>query len=118
MRFRIVLTLVTLFMITFLTACLSVAVSFEALASQPGNGSATERGSISGKISSVGDALFSVDVRKSEDVATLQFVIDDSTKVEGKLEVGAMATVDYRTNGTKNVALHIVVQPAKVLRSR
>jgi tetrahydrodipicolinate N-succinyltransferase len=46
----------------------------------------------------------------------LQFFIDDTTKVEGKLEVGAKATVDYRTDAGNNIALHVVVQPANTSR--
>lgn len=73
----------------------------------------TEHGSVSGKISSIGDASFYVDVRKSQDLVSLQFLIDDSTRISGRLEVGATATVDYRTDGKNNVALNIVVQPPK-----
>ena len=47
---------------------------------------------------------------------TLQFQIDDATKVEGKLEVGTQATVDYRTDEGTNIALHVVVQPSNTSR--
>src|SRR3981189_959152 len=65
MRFRAILTLVTLFILTVFVACLSVAISSDALASQPNSSrytlkDATERGSVSGKISAIGDASFSV----------------------------------------------------------
>src|ERR1700738_3742221 len=96
MRFRAILTLVTLFILTVFVACLSVAISSDALASQPHSRlfkESTERGSVSGKISAIGDASFSVDVKKSQDVVTLQFFVVDATKVEGKLEVGAAAAV-------------------------
>jgi len=52
--------------------------------------------SLSGNISSVGDAEFSVAVQKNRDVNTVQFPVDDNTKVEGKLAVGVHATVEYR----------------------
>ena len=118
MRFRCILTLVTLFILTVFMACLSVAISSDALASQPHSlfKDATEKGSVSGKISAIGDASFSVDVKKSQDVVTLQFLIDDTTKVEGRLEVGSVATVDYRTDEGNNIALHVVVQPANTSR--
>jgi hypothetical protein len=121
MRFRAILALVTLFIMTVFVACLSVAISSDALASQPHSDflksrESAEHGSVSGKISAIGDASFSVDVRKSQDVVTLQFLIDDATKVEGRLEVGTMATVDYRTDDGNNIALHVVVQPANSLR--
>jgi hypothetical protein len=114
MRFRAILTLVTLFILTVFVACLGVAVSSDALASQPHSKlfkEATEHASVSGKISAIGDASFSVDVNKSQDLVTLQFLIDDTTKVEGRLEVGSMVTVDYRTDAGNKIATHVVVQP-------
>lgn len=121
MRFRAILTLVTLFILTVFVACLSVAISSDALASQPHSDlfktkEATEHASVSGKISAIGDASFSVDVKKSQDFVTLQFLIDDTTKVEGRLEVGSMATVDYRSDDGNNIALHVVVQPSNASR--
>jgi len=116
MRFRAILTLVTLFILTVFVACLGVAISSDALASQPHSKlftfkEASEHASVSGKISAIGDASFSVDVKKSQDLVTLQFLIDDTTKVEGRLEVGSTATVDYRTDDGNNIAVHVVVQP-------
>jgi hypothetical protein len=118
MRFRTILTLVSLLILTVFMACLGVAVSSNALASQPTSlfKGPTEHGSVSGKISAVGDASFSVDVKKSQDVVTLQFFVDDTTKVEGKLEVGSTATVDYRTDAGNNIALHVVIQPTNTSR--
>jgi hypothetical protein len=110
MRFRTMLTLATLFL-----ACFTVAVWSEPVASQPSGksyGPATQNGSVSGRISSIGDASFSVDVKKSQDLVTLRFLIDDNTKVDGKLEVGSMATVDYRTEEANNIAIRVVVQSA------
>lgn len=112
MRFRAILTVVFLFIGTIFVACLGVAVSSNAIASQPNLfKGATEHGSVTGKISSIGDASFSVDVEKSQKPVTLQFSIDDTTKMEGRLEVGATATVDYRTDAGNNIALHVVVRP-------
>jgi lysophospholipase L1-like esterase len=104
-----------LFIATVFVACLSVALSSDALASQPHSRlfkEATERASVSGKISAIGDASSSVDVKKNQDLVTLQFLINDTTKVEGRLEVGAQATVDYQTNDGINIATHVVVQPS------
>jgi hypothetical protein len=81
------LTLLALFIVTVFVACLSVAVSSDALASQPHSRlfkEATERGSVSGKISAIGDAFFSVDVKKNQDLVTLQFLVDDTTQGRGK----------------------------------
>jgi hypothetical protein len=70
--------------------------------------------SLSGKSSSIGDAQFSVDVLKDkdQDVNTVQFLVDDKTKVEGKLSVGAQATVEYRSDAGKNIAVRVTVTPA------
>ena len=119
MRFRCILTLVTLFIVTIFVACLSVASSSDALASQPASSlfkDGTEKASVQGKISAIGDASFSVDVKKSQDVVTLQFLIDDATKVEGRLEVGSIAIVDYRTDAGNNIATHVVVRPPNTSR--
>jgi hypothetical protein len=81
------LTLLALFIVTVFVACLSVAVSSDALASQPHSRlfkEATERGSVSGRISAIGDASFSVDVKKNQDLVTLQLLIDDTTQGRGK----------------------------------
>jgi hypothetical protein len=110
MRIRTILTLATMFL-----ACFTVAVWSEPLTSQPSSRPyepATQNGSVSGKISSIGDASFSVDVKKSQDLVTLRFLIDDTTRIDGKLEVGSVATVDYRSDDGTNVALHVVVQTA------
>jgi len=68
--------------------------------------------SLSGNISSVGDAEFSVDGHKNLDVNTVQLPVDDDTKAEGKLAVGAHATVEHRSNGDKNTPVRVVVMPA------
>ena len=116
MRFQFILMLFTLFILTVFMACLGVVASSGALTTQPLSSSsqpdATEHGSVSGKISLIGDASFAMEVRKGQDLVTMQFLIDDTTKVDGRLEIGSMATVDYRTDGGNNIALHIVVQPA------
>jgi hypothetical protein len=48
-----------------------------------------------------------------QDAVTLKFLIDDNTKIDGKLVVGSMAAVDYRTEDVNNIAVHVVVQPAR-----
>jgi hypothetical protein len=45
-------------------------------------------------------------------VNTVQFLVDDKTTVEGKLSVGARATVEYRSSEGKNIAVHVIVTPA------
>jgi hypothetical protein len=115
MRFRTTVTLVALFIVTSFVACLSVAILPDALSSQPHSRlfkEATERSSVSGKTSAIGDASFSVDANMGQDSATLQFLIDDTAKVDARLEVGALATVDYRASDGTIIAAHVVVQPS------
>jgi hypothetical protein len=119
MRFPTTVTLVALFIVAAFVACLSVAILPDALSSQPHSRlfkEATERSSVSGKISAIGDASFSVDASMGQDSATLQFLIDDTAKVEGRLEVGALAMVDHRTSDGTNMAAHLVVQPSNSSR--
>jgi len=108
MRFRTILTLATLFLTCFTVAVWSTPLTNQH-ASRPFD-PATQHGYVSGTISSIRGASFSVDVKKSEDVVTLKFLIDDATKIDGKLAVGSGATVDYRNDGADNIAVHVVVQ--------
>jgi hypothetical protein len=107
MRFRTALCLATVFLVCFTIAAWSTPspdrLGPVRLSSMPDNQS------LSGKISSVGDAAFSLEVTKGQDRKTLEFFIDGDTKVEGKLEVGSQATVEYRSQSGKNVAVHVIV---------
>jgi hypothetical protein len=112
MRFRTALSLVTFFVV-----CFAVAAWTSPLPAQAATlSSAPDAQSVAGKISSVGDAAFTLDVAKSQDSEaksnTLQFLIDGDTKVEGKLSVGAQATVEYRNDSGKYIATRVVVTPA------
>ena len=107
MRFRTALCLATLFLTCFTVAAWSTPVPDRIVPSDPQPVPDTQ--SMSGKISSVGEAAFALEVAKGKDVSTVQFLVDDNTKVEGKLAVGAQATVEYRSNGGKNIAVHVVV---------
>jgi hypothetical protein len=110
MRFRTALSLAAFFFV-----CFTFAVWASPLPAQPAiANSGADTQSVTGKISSIGDAAFTLDVAKSQgsDSSTLQFLVDGSTKVEGRLTVGSQATVEYRDNGGKYVATHVVVTPA------
>jgi hypothetical protein len=115
MRFRTLLLLATLIL-----GCFAAAAWSQPLAVQPNSSyafPAAENQSISGKITSVGDASFAVDVLKeNQQPHTMQFLVDGNTKVEGKLTVGAQAMVEYRPDGEKNVAVRVVVKPASGVR--
>jgi hypothetical protein len=110
MRFRTSMVLLTLFV-----TCFTVAAWSTPPTAQPSPGPllpTPDTQSLSGKIASVGDAEFSVQVTKDQDVNTVQFLVDDKTKVEGKLAVGAQATVEYRSNEGKNIAVRVIVTAA------
>jgi hypothetical protein len=95
--------------------CFTVAVWSTPLTSQPASrpyDPATQKGSVSGRISSIGDASFSVDVKKSQDLVTLRFLIDDTAEIDGRLEIGSATTVEYHTGGGNNIATHVVVPSA------
>lgn len=110
MRFRVSMCLATLFVVCFTIAAWSTPLRSLPAAdhAQP----APDSQSLSGTIASVGDAEFSVQTAKNKDAGAVQFVVDDKTKVEGKLTVGARATVEYRSDAGKNIAVHVVVTPA------
>jgi hypothetical protein len=114
MRFRTALFLATMFL-----ACFTVAAWSSPVDDGPVTGRLPrpDHESLSGTISSIGDAQFSVDVTKEKDVNTIQFLVDDHTKVEGKLTVGALATVEYRSADGKNIAVHVVVTPRSGMSS-
>lgn len=113
MRFRTFLCMATLFL-----ACFTVAMWTEPVAAlSVGHRPASENQSVSGKISSVGDAEFSVEVAKGNEAKhSVQFLVDDKTRVEGKLVVGAQAQVEYRSDSGSNIAVHVVVTPSSGAR--
>ncbi len=110
MRFRTILSLATFFL-----TCFTLAVFAQPLPANAGDYSASrapENQSVSGQIASVGDAVFAISVTKNNQAQTVEFLVDDKTKVEGKLTVGAQAVVEYRSDSGKYVATRVVVTPA------
>lgn len=111
MRFRTILSLSTFFL-----ACFTLAVFAQpspANAVGYGRSLAAENQSVAGQIASVGDAAFAINITKDNQKAeTVEFLVDDKTKVEGKLTIGAQAMVEYRSDSGKNIAVHVVVTPA------
>ena len=110
MRFRVSMCLVTLFVVCFTIAAWSTPLRALPGASHPQP--APDSQTLSGTIASVGDAEFTVQAAKNKDASAVQFAVDDKTKVEGKLVVGAHATVEYRSDAGRNIAVHVVVIPA------
>jgi len=115
MRFRTSMFLVALFV-----ACFTIAAWSTPLTAQPATCAPQpepDNQSLSGQITSIGAAEFSVRVAKNKDVSTVHFLVDDKTKVEGKLAVGAQATVEYRSDEDRNIAVHVIVTPTSGMSS-
>jgi len=110
MRFRGVFSLATLFVVCFTVAAWATPVLAEPMPARLAP--APDNPSQSGKIASIGDAAFSIEVTNGQDKKTIEFLVDGDTKVEGKLKVGAQATVEYRSADGRNIAIHVVVRPA------
>jgi hypothetical protein len=105
MQIRKILSVASLSLFSFSTVAWSAPVT-EAVLSAP-----AENQSVKGRISAIGNAQFSVDTIDGDKTNTVQFVIDDHTKMDGKLTVGAQAAVDYRVDGNTMIATHVVVMP-------
>lgn len=114
MRFRTALSLATFFLLGFTLAVWRSPLSARTTDTTP---PAPEVQSVSGKIASVGDAEFTLDLGKNQNPDKLKFLIDSETKVEGKLAIGANATVDYRSADGKNIVTHVTVMSASGLQS-
>jgi len=75
--------------------------------------------SASGRIASVQGNTFTLEQQKSQNSnreqaqqeKALTFTIDQSTTVEGKIEVGANAEVTYRQQDGNNIAVSVRVSP-------
>jgi len=117
MRFRTALTLAPLFAVCFTVASWATPVPEHLVAARSAP-TAADNPSQSGKIASIGDAAFSLEVSTGRERKTIEFLVDDDTKVEGKLQVGAQATVDYRSADGRNIAVHVVVKSASTFKGR
>lgn len=114
MRFRTALSLATLLVVCFTVASWATPAPDRLV--QARLAPAPDNPSQSGKIASIGDAAFSLEVTNGQEKKTVEFLVDDDTKVEGKLEVGSHATVEYRSADGRNVAVHVVVKPAAAFK--
>jgi hypothetical protein len=108
MRFRTAVSIATLFLLCFTISLWSIQVTAQAepLRNPP------EHSSVSGKVATLNDSQFTLELNRNQNPNKLEFVIDSNTKIEGKLAVGAHATVDYRADGQQLVATRVVVLPA------
>jgi hypothetical protein len=113
MRLRTALSLASFFLV-----CFTLAVwRSPAVALLHDKNAALEIQSVSGKIAAVGDAEFTLDLGKDREPDRLKFLIDSETRMEGKLAIGANATVDYRSADGRNIATRVVVVAASGSRS-
>ena len=115
MRFRTALSLASLFVVCFTAAAWATPVPDRRVLTK--SAPAADNPSQSGKIASIGDAAFSLEVTSGQGRKTIEFLIDGDTKVEGKLKVGSQATVEYRSADGRNIAIHVVVKPASGLEA-
>ena len=113
MRFRTALSISSLSLLCFAVATWSSPVGTNSPASAV---STAEIQSLTGKIASVGDAEFALEVRQNQKPNTVEFLVDGNTKVEGKLSIGAQATVEYRSEAGKNIATRVSVMPTSGLK--
>lgn len=116
MRFRTALSLATLFVVCFTVASWATPVPDRLIPAS--TAPVPDNPSQSGKIAAIGDAAFSLEIANGQDRKTIEFLVDDDTKVEGKLQVGSQATVEYRSADGKNIAVHVVVKPASAFGTR
>lgn len=66
-----------------------------------------------GKVTGVGKENFSIVVTNGKVPQTVQFTVTPDTMIEGKLAVGLIAQVEYKTDGDKNIAVHVIVTVAE-----
>jgi len=116
MRLRTALSLAMLYVVCFTVASWATPTPDRLV---PANAvPVPDNPSQSGKIASIGDAAFSLEVTNGQERKTIEFLVDDDTKVEGKLKVGSQATVEYRSADGRNIAIHVVVRPAAAFKAR
>lgn len=72
----------------------------------------------SGKIASIRDAAFSLEVTRGQGPKTIEFLTGGDTKREGQVPIGSQATVEYRTADGTNLAVQVVVTPAAGRKAR
>src|SRR5215472_15705597 len=110
MRIRSALSLTTLFVALFVAGAWSLKLTSQFPSTLWNR--VPENQSVTGKIAAIRDAAFSVQVGKDKDAKTVRFLIDENTKIEGRLVEGALVSVEYTTEKGENFAVHVVVAPA------
>src|SRR5262249_49626477 len=68
--------------------------------------------SVSGTVKAIGGdhRSFTLEVGDGDAKNTMEFVLDDNSKVQGRIVAGTLVAVTYQQNGGKNVALSVSAQ--------
>src|SRR5260370_8660461 len=101
MRFRTALCLGTLFLACFTVAAWSAPVPDRLAPSDPQP--TPENQSLSGKIASINDAAFALEVPEGKDMNIVKFLGEGDPKVEGNLASGAQAPLPSRPQPGNNI---------------
>jgi len=114
MRLRTALCLATILVLSFSIAAWATRITGRSASARL----STDERLCLGKISTIADAAFSLEFTKGQERKVMKFLIDGDTKVEGKLEVGSEAKVEYRFADGRNVSVHVVVTPTSGMSAR
>ena len=112
MRFRPISLFRALLFLSFVQYLFTLPASSQART--PGN--APESFSVSGTIANISEAQLTLSVGRNQTPRGLALVLDSNTQIEGELTAGAQANADYRAEGERLIATHIVVIPASGMR--
>jgi hypothetical protein len=107
MRIRTDASLATIFVVLLTIGACSLALSPPASVHLWAR--APDSQSLTGKILSIRDAEFSVEIGKNKKAQPVVFLIDENTRIDGKLAIGAPVTVEYQVDKGNNFAVHVVV---------
>lgn len=80
---------------------------------QPQSGQSAATKSVAGKVTSIGDGghSFALEANEGDTKQTIQFVVNDSTQVKGKVTVGTAVTVEYQAmESGENLARSVTAQ--------
>jgi hypothetical protein len=68
--------------------------------------------SVSGRVTAIGDQgkSFAVEVENGGSKATMQFVVDKNTQVQGVVKTGTLVTVQYQPSGGQNLCVSVAAQ--------
>ena len=107
MRIRSALSLTTIFVVLFIAGAWSLKLTSQFPSTLWNR--VPENQTVTGKIAAIRDAGFTVQVGNQKDAKPVRFLIDENTKIEGRLVEGAKVSVEYTTEKGENFAVHVVV---------